>query len=187
MEFCEMVRSMGAMGKNFYCCKDCKNKSADLKSVLTSIENLASEVKTIKNGQDEQQVERERVIEGLKVFEAVVKKIESIETVQAVHEERLTAQETATKENDDKITAGLKRLEEVEDKLRKMEDGSLNMRLTNAVVKEVREIERKEKNFLEWNIPESKEEAAEDRKKYDESKVNDVLKELKTEDVALKK
>ena len=85
-----------------------KKKSADLKSVLKSIENLASEVKTFKNGQDEQQVERERVIEGLEVVETVVKKIESIETVQVVHEERLTAQELATIRNDEKIDEGLK-------------------------------------------------------------------------------
>ena len=181
-----MVRSMGAMGKNCYCCKECEKKSADLKSVLTSIENLASEVKTIKHGQEEQQIERERVIEGLKVVETVVRKIESIETVQAVHEERLTAQESATKKNDEKIDEGLKRLEAMEEKLRKTEEGTPNMRLTNAVVKEVREIERKEKNFVIWNVPESKEEAAEDRKKHDEGKVKDILKELKTEDVEIK-
>ena len=174
------------MGKSFYCCKECENKSADLKSVLNSIENLASEVKTIKNGQEEQQVETERVIEGLKVIETVVKKIESIETVQAAHEERLSAQESATKSNDEKLEAGLKRLEAVEEKMKKMDDGVLDMRLTNAVVKEVREIERKEKNLVIWNVPESKEEAAEDRKKYDEGKVRDILKELKTEDAEIK-
>ena len=182
-EYCEMVKRMSM---EVWTCSTCEAKKADLKSVLTSIENLASEVKTIKNGQDEQQVERERVIEGLKVVENVAKKIESMESVQAAHEERLTAQETATKGNDDKITEGLKRLEEVEEKLKKMDNGNLTMRLTNAVVKEVREIERKEKNFVLWNVPESKEEAAEDRKRYDEGKVKDVLKELKTEDVTIK-
>ena len=117
--------------------------------------------------QKRQQVERERVIEGLKVVETVAKKIEVIETVQAAQEGRLTAQETATKENDDKITEGLKRLEAVEERLKKIDEGTLTMRITNTVVKEVREIEKKEKNFVLWNIPESKEETAEVRKKYD--------------------
>ena len=118
----------------------------------------------------------------MKKMKKIVKKMESIEAVQAVHKERLTAQETATKENDEKIMEGLKRLEAVEEKPRKMDDGTLNMRLTNAVVKEVREIEKKDKNFVLWNIPESKEEAAEDQKKYDEGKVI----ELKVEDVSIK-
>lgn len=68
----------------------------------------------------------------------------------------------------------------------KMDDATFKLRLTNAVVKEVREIEKTDKNFLVWNIPESTKEAAEDRKKFDENKVRDVLKELKMEELALK-
>ena len=41
-------------------------------------------------------------------------------------------------------------------------------------------------NFMVWNIPESTAEAAEDRKKYDEAKVRDVLTELKVEGLAIK-
>ena len=41
-------------------------------------------------------------------------------------------------------------------------------------------------NFVVWNVPESTAEAAENRKKYDEAKVRDVLKELKVEGLAIK-
>ena len=180
---CEMMRHAV---KEFWACAKCEEKSADLKSVINSIQNIHTEISTIKKGQDEQQEERERVLEGLKVVQTVVKKIENIENVQASHGERLTEQETATKMNDEKIDQGLKRLEEVEEKLRKMDGETLNMRLTNAVVREVRDIEKKEKNFVLWNVPESTEEAAGDRKTNDENKVKDVFKELKTEDVAMK-
>ena len=68
----------------------------------------------------------------------------------------------------------------------KMEDAAFKLRLTNAVAKEVREIEKTDKNFLVWNIPESTEEEAEKRKKFDEDMVKDVFKKLKMEELAMK-
>ena len=186
---CQMMRDAG---REFWACGACESKNADLKSVIDSIQNIQTEISTIKKGQDEQQGERERVLEGLKMVETVVKKMDKIESVQADHEDRLTAQELAKKKSDEKMDAGLKRLEEVEKKLSdgalqdKRKDGTSDIRLTNAVVREVREIEKRERNFMVWNIPESTEEAEEDRKKYDEKNVIDILRELKLEDVSLK-
>lgn len=122
---------------------------------------------------------------GLKVVEAVVRKIENIEKVQTSHGEMLTTQETATKGNAEKID-DLKRLAAVEEKMSKMDNDAATIRLTNAVVREVQLIERNDTNFMVWNIPESTEEAVEDRKSYDLNRVKDLLKELKMEDVVMK-
>ena len=126
------------------------------------------------------------MLEGLKVVETVVKKMDKIESVQADHEDRLAAQELAKQKSDKKMEAGLKRLEEVEKKLSeeaclsKRKAGTSDIRLTNAVVREVREIEKQESNFMVWNVPESAEGVEEDRKKSDKNNVIDVLRELKT-------
>ena len=187
---CQMMRDAG---KDFWVCGSCETKNSDLKSVVESIHTIQTEISTIKKGQSDQQKETEKVLESLKVMETVVKKIENIEGVQANHEDRLTAQECAKGKSDEKLEAGLRRLEEVEKKLGQLEDepprnrtndGTLDVRLTNAVVREVREIEKREKNFMVWNIPESTEES-EDREKYDETKVKDVLKELGMESIPL--
>ena len=53
------------------------------------------------------------------------------------------------------------------------------------VVREVRLIEKCDANFMVWNIPESTEEAMEDRKKHDENRIKDVLKEIKMEEVVM--
>ena len=173
---CEMLRDSG---KEMWTCGECEAKNADLKSVLESIE-------TIKKGQDDQQEERGRVLEGLKVMEMAVK---NIEVVQAEHGERINAQEEATKSNAEKVDEHHKRLAAVEekmDKLARVDNDTVNIRLTNAVVREIRLIEKSDTNFMVWNIPESTEEAADARKKHDENKVKDVLKEMNMEQVGMK-
>ena len=185
---CQMMRDAG---KDFWVCGTCEAKNADLKSVFESIQSIQTEMSNIKKGQEEQQEDRERVLEGLKVVESVAKKIESMESVQANHEDRLAAQELGKQKSDERMEAGLKRLEAIEKRLdddsfaTKKNEGSLNIRMTNAVVREVREIEKREKNFMVWNIPESKEESEDDRKKDDEKQVRNVLKELNLDDVAI--
>lgn len=169
-------------GQEFWACGVCQKKNTDLKTVLDSIQ---TEISTIKKGQDEQQEERVRVLEGLKMVETVVKKIENIESVQAGHGERLTVQETASKSNAEKVDESLKRLAAVEDKMAKMDDDAVNIRLTNAVVREVLQIERNDKNVMVWNIPEPTGDEAEDRKRDDEDKVKGVLRELKMEGVTI--
>ena len=65
----------------------------------------------------------------------------------------------------------------------KLDSDALNIRQTNAVVKEIREIEKREKNVIVCNVPETDEESPEERKKQDENKIKAILKELKAEDV----
>ena len=71
----------------------------------------------------------------------------------------------------------------MEDRLGKLDGDTLNVRQTNAVVKEIREIEKRGKNLIFGNIPESTQTETEERKKYDERKVEGALKELKIEGV----
>ena len=68
-------------------------------------------------------------------MEVAVKKIENLENVQAGHGERITAQETVTKSNADKIEETHKRLAAMEEKMTKVDHDAVNMRLTNAVVR----------------------------------------------------
>ena len=68
-----------------------------------------------------------RVLEGLKVMERAVKKIELLKNVQADHDGRLTVQETATKNNAVKIDDQLKRLATVEEKMAKMDKEAVNI------------------------------------------------------------
>ena len=173
-----MVRTMG---KNFWCCKECESKSADLKSVLKSIETLTSEVKTIKDGQDEQQSERERVIEGLKVVEAVVKKIEVIESIQTEHSERLEKNESDIKKTEEDVKQNSQKIGSIEERLLNIDSGAVNVMQTNAIIRELREIEKSEKKLLIANLPESTHDDAAERKKEDEKKVSDVFKDLKLE------
>ena len=85
IELCEMVRGME---KGFWTCNKCETKSTDRKSVLESMKLIKTEFCTIKEGQAEQQAEREQVVEGLKAVEAVAKKLERIEEVQESHDQR---------------------------------------------------------------------------------------------------
>ena len=171
---------MREMAKCFWKCNECDAKTSDLKSVLNTIKE---EISTIKKGQEDQLVERERVLEGLKVVESVAKKVEHIDSVQAEHTEKLEVQEEAIKKNAERIEEGTKRTQAMEERLDKLDSEALNIRQTNAVVREIREIEKREKNLVFCNIPEAPQEEAEERKRHDEVKVGEILKELKVEAV----
>ena len=97
---CEMMR---LAGKAFWICDSCEAKSTDLKSVLDSIQNMHSEMIDIKKNQDGQKVEQERMLEGTKVVETVVKRMEDIERTQLDHGERLLEQEASTKKTKERI------------------------------------------------------------------------------------
>ena len=122
IEFCDMVREMG---KEIWKCGECESKDKDLKCVLESIQSLHSEVKTLKQGQEEQQVERERVIEGLKVVETVAKRIDSIESAQEAQAVKISENEVAVQENSKKIE-NIRKTTAVEERLNKMDSDSLN-------------------------------------------------------------
>ena len=177
---CEMMRNAG---QEFWGCQSCEAKSADLKSVLDSIQNIHSEMVVIKENQDGQKVEQERMLEGIKVVESVVKRMEDIEKTQADHGERIIAQETSTRQNRDKIDETEKRTTAIEKRLEKMSENAVNVKQTNAIIRELKDLEKKGRNFIIANLPESLEEDDEERKKEDLKQVRDVLSSLKLEDI----
>ena len=175
-EVCDMVRGLG-----FWTCKECETKSSDMKAVLESMNSIKTELDTIKEGQAEQQVEREQVIVGLKAVEAVAKRMEVIEKTQTEHGERLREQEEVTKTHKEKIEKTEERTSAIEKRLEKMDSGAVNVLQTNAIIRELREIEKGEKKLIIANLPESKEEDSGERKKEDEKRVAEVFKGLKVE------
>ena len=140
------------------------------------------------------------MLEGIKVVETVVKRMEDIEKTQVEHGERLQEQEAITKKHKEKIeetvertTAMEKKLDDIdskkigsmEERMRKIESSALDVKLTNAVVKEIRQMEKNEKNFMVWNVAESPSDEAESRKKHDESAIYDILKEIDIENIEI--
>ena len=175
MEFCVIVKGMG---KEMWTCKKCELKNSDMKTVIESMNSIKSELSTIKDGQAEQQTERARVLEGLKSVEAVVKRMDSIEKTQTDQGERLLEQEVKTGKNAEKIEETARKTEAIEKRLAGMEGETVGVKVTNAVVRELREMEKNDRNLIIANIPESSAEEAEARKKEDEDKVCAVFSEL---------
>ena len=96
VELCEMMLKME---KGLWTCKQCEKKTADMKVVIESMNSIKSELCTIRQGQTEQQAEREQVLEGLEVVKAVAKKLDRIEEVQEKHEQRLASHDGEIKQN----------------------------------------------------------------------------------------
>ena len=48
-----------------WCCGECEEKTVAMKSVLDKIETLHTEIVDIKKGQEGQQAEQERMLEGI--------------------------------------------------------------------------------------------------------------------------
>ena len=180
VQFCEMAK---LMEKDVWCCGECEGKTAVMKTVLDKIETLHTEMVVIKKGQEGQQIEQERVLEGIKVVETVVKRMESIEKTQADQGERLLEQEASTRKINDKIQETDERTTAIEKRLAEIDSDAVSVRQTNAIIREMRQLEREEKNLVISNLPESIENEAEERKKEDEKRVSAVLAELKNEQI----
>ena len=166
---------MKKMGKSMWKCRPCKEKGKNLQSVL---ESLQQDMITIKKGQEDQQTEREKVMEGLEQIKDVVKKIDGIEKVQNENVARLDAHDDAIKENAEKMKEIEKKANDMEQRVKGLDGETVNIRQTNAVVREIREIEKREKNLIFGNIPEPTQTEAGDRKKQDEERVDELLREL---------
>ena len=181
IEFCETVKKMG---KDVWSCSECEGKAAVMKTVLDKIDTLHTEMVVIKKGQEGQQVEQERVLDSIKIVETVVKRMEDIEKTQTDHGERLLVQEESTRKNKEKIEETESRTTAIEKRLEQISsDDHVNVKLTNAVIREMYNLDMIEKNVIIANLPESKEEEAPARKKEDEQRVSDVFKELHAEHV----
>ena len=181
---------MKTMGNSFWICRECEESDNTMKSVVDSINSIKkgqeeqkAELIAIKKGQEEgkaeraeQQTEREKVIEGLKAVEVVAKKLEQIEVVQEAHDKRLKAHDELIKNNKLKAEEDGKRIKTLEDQIQNTSssgDPSVgDLRQCNAVAKEVRELEKREKNLVFFNVPE----ASEQENDEVERKVNDGAK-----------
>ena len=109
--------------------------------------------------------------------------MERIEDVQDKQEQKLTKHDDAIKKNTQKCEEGEDRMKKLEDRLKKIDQNGFDLRRCNTVAKEVREMEKRERNVVIFNIPDSKEEKEEDREREDLGKVEAVLKELGLEEI----
>ena len=171
VEFCEALKDMG---KDFWTCKECETKTSDLKAVLESI----------KDGQAKQEAERERVLEGLKAVEVVAKRLERVEDRLENQEVRLNNHDEAIKKNTRKQEEGEIRMKKLEKQMEevgeKNHDGN-DIRQFNAVVQEVREIKKRERNIVVFNVPEPTGEEEEEESNRD--KIKEIFRELACEDI----
>ena len=73
---------------------------------------------------------------------------------------------------------GEERINKLEEKMAKIDQSAIDMRQCNAVAKEVREMEKRERNIVVFNVPESTEKEEEDRRKDNLRRTEEILKEL---------
>ena len=197
----ELCRMMRDLENSFWKCKECITKGKSLQSTLESIqhelstikkgqseqlgerEKVIEELNSIKKGQEEAHAERRQVIEGLKKVEDIAKRMDKVEEAQAANKTRLDEQAETIRANTEEVEKVTKKTKELEGRIEKMDGEAPNIRQTNAVVKEIREIEKREKNLLFCNIPESTSTETEERIKHDKEKVMEIMKEMKIEDV----
>ena len=144
-ELCKMMRDSG---KNFWKCKACESKEADLKSVLVSIQ---TEIVTIKKSQEDQKGEVKEVLDGLKRMEEVANKVDRIEEEQGRTSEQIRAQGETLRENTEKVAEACKRASDLEERLNEMDKEALNVRQTNAVVRDPIDREKREEPDLLQN------------------------------------
>ena len=176
-ELCKMMRDSG---KSFWKCKACELKEADLKSVLVSIQN---EIVTIKKNQEDQKGEMKEVLDGLKRMEEVANKVDKIEEEQGRTSEQIRAQGETLRENTEKVAEACKRASDLEERLNEMDKEALNVRQTNAVVREIQEIEKRGKNLIFCKIPEVSTEDTEEAKRQDADTIKGLLRMLEAEEV----
>ena len=176
-ELCKMMRDSG---KSFWKCKACESKEADLKSVLVSIQK---EIVTIKKSQEDQKGEMKEVLDGLKRMEEVANKVDKIEEEQVRTSEQIRAQGETLRENTEKVAEACKRASDLEERLNEMDKEALNVRQTNAVVREIQEIEKRGKNLIFCKIPEVSTEDTEEGKRQDADTIDGLLRVLEAEEV----
>ena len=181
LEICSMMK---AMGSSFWQCNECERKGEDMKAVVDSLKMMKSEIGEFRKEQREQRTERAQVLEGLKRVEVVTKKLEQIEAVQETHGIQLSTHDEAIQRNSGKVDEGEKRIKRLEEQMQKIDKNAIDLRQCNAVVKEVREIEKRVKNIIIFNVPESKEKEGEERKKADRNRIDDVFKEIGLEEIS---
>ena len=176
---------MKGMGKSIWSCAECEAKDADMRAVLTSMNQIKTKLNTIEKSQSDQEAERAKVLEGLKTVEEVAKRMGKIEEVQAKQEQKLTKHDEAIKKTTQRQEEDEQRIRKLEEQVKKVDHTGVNLRQCNAVVKEVREIEKRVKNVIVFNVPDSAGEDAEEKKNRDMEKVKSILGEIGISDIVL--
>ena len=176
---CEALRSIPG---NAWKCKECRTQKLkdndvstnDLKDILTSMkhkmevdrEERRSEISDIKETIDEDRHERKSEIGAinrkLECVSNLKSQVEKVEECVATYDDRLNAIETS---------------------LENFNTDQMNIRQTNTIIRELREIENRGKNIILNNVPEPESKNPEERKKEDSTKVLMILGELKLEDI----
>ena len=90
----------------------------------------------------------------------------------------MSTHDAAIKKNTQKKEDDEKRIRRLEEKMQNIDQNTIDIRQCNIVAKEVREMERRERNIVIFNVPESREEGEEDAKRLDMVKTQGILKEL---------
>ena len=160
---CEMLN--GTLGSSWKC-KTCRKNN----SQLTNLSDLNGILLAMKNSMEEDRQERRTQIseinEKLHSISGLTTKVEKIETEIATHDDRLSKLET-----------------KIETKIEKSKPGEIDVRQTNAIIRELREIESREKNLIFSNIPEPVSQLPENRKQEDLEKTLNILKALEITDI----
>ena len=160
---CEMLN--GTLGSSWKC-KTCRKNN----SQLTNSSDLNGILLAMKNSMEEDRQERRTQIseinEKLHSISGLTTKVEKIETEIATHDDRLSKLET-----------------KIETKIEKSKPGEIDVRQTNAIIRELREIESREKNLIFSNIPEPVSQLPENRKQEDLEKTLNILKALEITDI----
>ena len=188
----EICTLMKAMENSIWTCDKCEARVADLKSVIDSVNSMKTELSTLKQGQVQQQteraeqkVERAKVLESLKAVEKVMKRLDKVEETQDKHGQKLvkhdndlSSHEEAIKKNKSRTEEGEKKMKILEDRMQNVDQKTVEMRHCNAVAREVREMEKREKNLVLFNVPEPTNVEEEDRKKMDTETIIAIFEKL---------
>ena len=84
---------MKAMQRSLWVCRECEAKETDMKAVLQTVKSIKTELDTVTKRQKEQETERAKVVEGLKLVESVAKRMEKVEEKQEKQEQQLAKHE----------------------------------------------------------------------------------------------
>ena len=145
------------------------------------MKSIQTELGAIKDTQGKQEAEREKVLKGLKVVEALAKRMEHVEERQDKQDQQIAKHDDVLRKNSQKAEEGERKIKKLEDRMEKVEktdQSAFDMRQCNAVAREVREMEKREKNVIFFNVPEAKEGEEDEGKKADWLKVKKILQEL---------
>ena len=184
-----------------------------LETMQSKIETMQSKNETMQSkiqseirlGHEENKKEREKIMEGLKSLESVSRRVDTVEEKQAEIKEnmekdrqerkseiteinkefgRFTTVSAQVSKIQESVTSQDERISKIENRTEEHHPGKPDIRQTNAIIREIREIESRGKNLILNNIPESTNENAEERKSEDVTKTLSVLTELGITDIA---